>query len=77
MRVAPRQRQVLAMLVGGHTDAEIASALGISISTVRTYLGRLYRDNGFANRTEAVVAWLQFTAAGGTSRRGDGKEKYR
>jgi DNA-binding CsgD family transcriptional regulator len=40
----------------------IALELGISVTTVRTYLTRLYRDNGFGNRTEAVAAWLKSMA---------------
>lgn len=57
-RAGPRQRQVLVLLANGFTDCQIASELGISVSTVRTHLDRLYRDNGCGNRTEAVVAWL-------------------
>ncbi len=57
-RAGPRQRQILELLVAGRTDPEIAVRLGISQATVRTYLIRLYRDNGVANRTEAVAVWL-------------------
>jgi hypothetical protein len=40
------------------TDAETANQLGISGAPVRTHLVRLYRNNGFANRTEAVASLL-------------------
>lgn len=59
LRAGPRQREVLSLLARGHTDSQIAQELGISVATVRTYLARLYRDNGFANRTEAAIAWLE------------------
>jgi DNA-binding NarL/FixJ family response regulator len=59
LRAGPRQREVLSLLAHGQTDSQIAMELGISIATVRTYLARLYRDNRFANRTEAAVAWLE------------------
>jgi LuxR family maltose regulon positive regulatory protein len=58
LKAGPRQRQVLALVAKGHTDSQVALELGISVATVRTYLIRLYRDNGFASRTQAAVAWL-------------------
>jgi DNA-binding CsgD family transcriptional regulator len=60
LRAGPRQLQVLALIARGHTDLQIGRDLGISVTTVRTYLVRLYRDNGFCNRTEAVAAWVRF-----------------
>lgn len=57
LRAGPRQRQVLALVARGKKDAFIAAELGLSITTIRTYLTRLYRDNGLANRAEAVAAW--------------------
>ncbi len=58
LRAGPRQRQVLALLARGKKDVAIAVELGLSVATVRTYLTRLYRDNGFSNRTEAVAVWI-------------------
>jgi hypothetical protein len=46
------------MLACGLSDAEVATRLGISVATVRTYLIRLYRDNDLSNRTQAVAVWL-------------------
>ncbi len=62
MQAGPRQRQILDRLVLGQTDKQIAGELGISITTVRTYLVRLYRDNGFSNRTDAATSWLRVQA---------------
>lgn len=59
LHAGPGQREVLSLLAHGYTDSQIAAELGISVATVRTYLARLYRENGFANRTEAAVAWLE------------------
>jgi DNA-binding CsgD family transcriptional regulator len=59
LRAGPRQLQVLALVARGHTDLQIGRDLGISVTTVRTYLVRLYRDNGFCNRTQAVAAWIR------------------
>jgi len=58
-RAGPRQIQILRLLARGRSDAQVALELRISVATVRTYLSRLYRDNGFHSRTEAVAAWLQ------------------
>jgi DNA-binding NarL/FixJ family response regulator len=46
----------------GKKDAAIASELGVSIATVRTYLSRLYRDNGLSNRAQAVALWIALSA---------------
>lgn len=49
---SPRQHQVIALLVDGSTDAQIASVLGISLRTVRsetaTIMGRLGVRSRFA-----------------------------
>jgi len=57
LHATPRQRQVLDLAVHGESDKEIARRLGLGLSTVRTHLGRFYRDNGLRNKTEAVAAW--------------------
>lgn len=61
LHAGPRQREILALLAGGQSDRQIALSLGISVTTVRTYLVRLYRDNGFRNRTEAAAVWIHST----------------
>jgi DNA-binding CsgD family transcriptional regulator len=43
----------------GLIDKEIASRLGVSVSTVRTHLQRLYREIGVHSRARAVATWLQ------------------
>jgi DNA-binding NarL/FixJ family response regulator len=63
LKAGPRQREILSLLVLGRADKAIAQELDISVATVRTYLTRLYRDNGFENRTEAVAAWVRLTAS--------------
>jgi DNA-binding NarL/FixJ family response regulator len=54
-----REREVLALIVGGKSNREIAVELGITEGTVKclvtTLLGRL----GVSDRTQAVVAALQ------------------
>ena len=48
----------LATLVGaGHTSREVAAALFISVRTVDSHLGRVYRKLGLRSRTELAV-WI-------------------
>jgi DNA-binding CsgD family transcriptional regulator len=56
--LTPRQRQVLALLSRGATDAQIASELRISERTVGKHLEHIYAALGVANRTAATVRWL-------------------
>lgn len=64
VRAGPRQQKILRHLTLGRTDAQIASSLGISVATIRTYLVSLHRDNGSANGTEAMALWLAAQQAG-------------
>lgn len=57
LRATPRQEQILDLAVRGLTDKEIATELGVAISTIRTHLERFYRENGVRNKSEAVAAW--------------------
>jgi TolB-like protein len=50
-----RQRQVLELLAKGLTNGEIATALGIGLSTVKTHVENLLRALDVTNRTEAVA----------------------
>jgi pimeloyl-ACP methyl ester carboxylesterase/DNA-binding CsgD family transcriptional regulator len=53
--LAPREREILAKLVGGLTNTEIGKALFISEKTVRNQLTRIFDKLGVANRTQAIV----------------------
>jgi len=58
LELTARQRDVLRLCAQGYTDKEIAARLTLSVSTVRTYLHRLYTRNGLAGRTNAVAVFL-------------------
>lgn len=49
-----REQQVLECSSRGLTNPEIASALGVKISTVKFYKTRAYRKIGVRNRVEAI-----------------------
>jgi DNA-binding CsgD family transcriptional regulator len=51
-----RQRRILEQLANGRTNAEIADALGVSLSTVKSQLRNVYRQLGVDNRRAAVSA---------------------
>ncbi|MGE0803274.1 MAG: response regulator transcription factor, partial [Lautropia sp.] len=50
--LSPRERDVAALAARGLADKEIAAALGVSFSTVRTLLGRAFRKLGVDNRVK-------------------------
>jgi DNA-binding CsgD family transcriptional regulator len=50
-----RQRQLVSLLDGGLTNAQIARVLGISSQTVRTHLQQVYARLGVNSRGEAVA----------------------
>jgi DNA-binding CsgD family transcriptional regulator len=56
VRLTPRQRELLALLDKGLTNAEIATGLELAAPTVKTMLERLYRRAGVSNRVE-LLAW--------------------
>ena len=55
-----REREVLAMLALGSTNAEIATELYLSVDTVKTYVRRVFQKLGVRNRTQAALLAQQF-----------------
>ena len=54
VQLTPRELAALRLLANGHSNKEIATALGISERTVKTHLGHLFEKLGVTSRTEAV-----------------------
>ncbi len=54
-----RERDVLAVLVNGHSNREIARRLELKEVTVKVHLKGVFRKLGAANRTHAVRTALQ------------------
>ena len=54
-----REMEVLQGLSRGHPYKEIASELGISLSTVRTYIQRIYEKLHVHSQTEAVMKYAR------------------
>jgi DNA-binding NarL/FixJ family response regulator len=56
LALSNRERQVLQLLLVGHSVPEIAGKLYLSISTTKTYVARLYDKLGANNRAQALMA---------------------
>jgi len=54
-----RERQVLALMVEGKTNQEIAEALTLSVGTIRFHVSNILSKLGVSNRTEAVSLAFQ------------------
>jgi DNA-binding NarL/FixJ family response regulator len=53
--LTPREHEVLVRLAGGATNAEIATALHLGETTVKTHVSRVLMKLGLRDRTQAVV----------------------
>jgi len=47
--LSPRERQVVGLLAGGASAQEVASRIGVTLSTVETYRTRAYQKTGCKN----------------------------
>lgn len=56
--LTPREREIVSMLVRGHTNKEIGLALNVQLPTVKTHLANIFRKLGARNRAELVARVL-------------------
>lgn len=54
--LTPRQLDVLALLVQGHSNKDIATRLGLSEGTVKMHVTSIFKELGVSNRTQATLA---------------------
>jgi DNA-binding NarL/FixJ family response regulator len=54
-QLTPREREVLARIVEGHTNRQIAQALSISLGTVKFHVEHIIAKLGVTDRTQAAV----------------------
>lgn len=55
MELSPQQSKIVELILRGRKDKEIATALGLQVPTVRTYLGRIFARTGVGSRVELVL----------------------
>jgi two-component system, NarL family, nitrate/nitrite response regulator NarL len=53
--LSKRELEVLALLVHGHTYADVAQALGLAEGTVQTYVKRIYEKMDVSTKAEAAL----------------------
>ena len=59
-----RQRQVLDLLAGGHTNPEIAEALGLTLWGAKWHVSEVMSRLGAVTREEAALYWRRFNSPG-------------
>ena len=57
--LSDREREIVALLADGATDAQIAGRLFLSVNTVRSHLDRIRDETGARRRTELVHYAIQ------------------
>jgi len=62
-----REREILALIADGHSNPQIARALGLTLKTVQNYVSRILEKLQVADRTQAALKVRQ--ARGDTGRR--------
>lgn len=57
--LTPREQEVLRLMVKGHSNAEMAHALTVSLSTIKFHVSSIFSKLHVDSRTEAVAIALQ------------------
>jgi DNA-binding NarL/FixJ family response regulator len=65
--LTPRQTEVLALLLKGHSNKLIARDLHLSVETVKDHVAAVLRALNVSSRTQAVLAVGQMSIQGGVS----------
>jgi DNA-binding NarL/FixJ family response regulator len=66
--LTPRQHEVLALLMQGKSNQQIAEALGLSANTVKVHLVTIFRVLGVSSRMEAMLEGMKRRLAGNLTR---------
>lgn len=56
-----RETEVLQLICLGHTNAQIAKILNISISTAKAHVASIFQKLGVNNRILAVIKYLKIS----------------
>jgi DNA-binding NarL/FixJ family response regulator len=55
LHLSPQQARIVGLILEGKGDKQIASVLEMSMSTVRTHLGRIFARLGVGDRVELLL----------------------
>ena len=55
LALSPQQARIVELILRGQRDKEIAETLGLSFSTVRTYLQRIFQRSNVTDRVGLVL----------------------
>lgn len=66
VKLSPRESQIARWILEDETEQAIAGRLGISVHTVHSYLGRLYRKLGVRSRQQLIVRIFAEWMGGGS-----------
>ena len=53
--LTPQQAKVVKLVLQGMKDKQIAAALGLSVPTIRSHLGRIFTRVGVTDRVELIL----------------------
>jgi len=59
IHLAPRELEVLQLLVEGQSNVEIAASVHLSLGTVKTYVSSIFHKFGVEHRVQAAVFALR------------------
>ena len=63
--LTPRDRDVIALVLAGHTNAEIARRLNLQLQTLKNTLSAIYDKVGVSTRLQLAVLLLRDGGTGG------------
>jgi DNA-binding CsgD family transcriptional regulator len=66
--LTPTERRVVALVVGGQSNAELAAGLFVSVATVKSHLTHIFAKLGVADRRELRAAMADRAAQPGSAR---------
>ena len=63
-QLTPREREIVAAVVAGYANKEIAQKFALSEDTVKHHLTNIFNKTGFSNRLELAVAAIHHGLVG-------------
>lgn len=60
--LSAREREVMTLIAGGHTNGEIAAHLFLAEKTVKNHVRSIYSKLGVDSRREAIAHWKSIRA---------------